>query len=331
MSQIKAARLLYAAVVAIGAAPGAALAAAPHLLGTIRADVPSAHELGRSAVAATVSAPSAKYTSAQYATGGVALRNRGVGVINISGAVAPIQAGYLYFADLFSGSAPATLTVNLAYIVPGTALHGHNLTLKLIGTGGDPCWGSSGIGVYKAKVPASEIYGNGSYVITLNSTETALTTGEDPWDGNVQYPLAEGASLVLIGTGSATVGVYDTTIPSGTTFADATYGYTLKLPAAAPGNQTLFDSIGADGQVGDSRIAETSNTTTVAGTVISGSGGIDPTGDFAATSGLPLPQLWDDNGHDITSLVGAGATTVAIGYTSGDDCITTIANVVSVQ
>jgi hypothetical protein len=325
-------------MIALGVAPVAARAADPHFLGSSRAGVPSAHGVARDVTTTTVSKPFTTFKNAQYATGGVALRNRGLGVINISGLVTPIQGGVIYFANLFSGSAPSTVTLNLAYLASGKYSPGRNLTLDLIATGADPCWGSSGIAVYRLKVPGGIFHGNGAYQITLNASTTALTTGEDPWDDNVQFPAAEGASLVIVGTGSATVGVYDASIPSGTTFDGSTYSYTLKLPAAAPGNLTLFDSIGADGQIGDSRFAAGyNNTITINGTLLSGNGGIDSTSDFGGTSGLPLPQLWDDTGHDITGLIASGATTLPVAITSnpagsgGSDCISTVANVVSVQ
>jgi len=51
--------------------------------------------------------PSATFSGAQYATAGVALRNRRVGAIQISGVTPPVKRALLYWAYLFSYAAPS--------------------------------------------------------------------------------------------------------------------------------------------------------------------------------------------------------------------------------
>jgi hypothetical protein len=185
--------------------------------------------------------------------------------------------------------------------------------------------------VYRAPVPLNVATGNGSYKITLSAPQSGLTTGEDPWDGNVVFPAAEGASLVIVGTGSYTVQLYDTAIPSATTFF-GTLNYSLTLPATASGTSILWDSIGADGQIGVSRKAfDSGESTSINSVAVSGPGGANLDSDWDGSSGWPLPQLWDDTGHDITAATPGGTTTLAVTISAPNDCISTVANVVAVQ
>jgi len=51
------------------------------------------------------------------------------------------------------------------------------------------------------------------------------------------------------------------------------------------------------------------------------------TGDWNGSSGFPLPQLWDDTGHQFPS---SGASTLNITFDGANqnDCLTGVANVV---
>src|SRR5208282_2194096 len=88
-----------------------------------------------------------------------------------------------------------------------------------------------------------------------------LSDGEDPWDDNVVFPLFEGASLVIVGTGSQSVGLLDG--QAGTTFTDSTYSNFYELPATF-NSSALLDNFGYDGQLGNSRLADISNETSYA-------------------------------------------------------------------
>jgi hypothetical protein len=186
-------------------------------------------------------------------------------------------------------------------------------------------------------VPTSVASGNGSYQITLEPGASGTTGGADPWV-SATLPLFEGASLVVVGKGSATVTLYDTNL-AGHTFASNTgITYTLELPTAAPGTETLFDNIGADGQHGVSRTAASryaEKYTHINSTLISGPYSTYEDSDWTGSAGLPIPQLWDDTGHDITAAVPKGTQTLNVDFSgpsnSEYDCLTTVANVVSVQ
>jgi hypothetical protein len=272
------------------------------------------------------------FRSAQYGTGGVALRNRRVGVLNISGVTGKVKAAYLYWAYLFTKTPPAKQTIAI------NRVNGSGATVSgtLLAVGGDPCWGSRGIAVYRAPVPLTVATGNASYEVSQNAAQSALGTGEDPWDGHLVFPAAEGASLVIVGTGTYTVEIYDKAIPSGKTFKGA-LSYSLTLPVAAKGTSTLWDSIGADGQIGKSRTPGSgfTETTTINGVGISGPGALNANSDWDGSSGWPLPQLWDDTGHDITAATPPGTTKLAVTIVSVPgsfvDCISTVANVVAVK
>ena len=282
----------------------------------------------------------ATYSNASYGTGGVALRNRIKGSIHISGVTGPTQAAWLYWAVLFA-STPSSAQlrgaskVQLQREFPPGIPSAAQLTGTLIAIGGDPCWGSAGTWVFRASVPTTVATGNGIYRIILNKNSTGLSDGEDPWDGNVVFPLAEGASLVIVGTGVASVGLVDG--QAGTTFS-AAYSNSYDLPAPATGGLVLFDNFGYDGQIGTSRTITASNeTTTVQGfpggvsVLVAGPGGETGDSDWDGSSGWPLPQLWDDTGHDITNAFAVGDTSVLVSYTSTRDCIGTVGAVISVQ
>ena len=146
--------------------------------------------------------------------------------------------------------------------------------------------------------------------------------------------------MVIIGTGTAKqrVAIYDVGL-SGHTFAGSTgISYSLTLPITATGKLTLFESIGADGQQGKSRLAILSaadEATVINGVTIAGPGSILNDGDWNGSSARPLPQLWDDVGHDITAATPAGTTTLDViignGGETPPDCMTPVANVVQVQ
>jgi len=320
------------AVPAIGVTPQKAA-----LLGTSR------FHAGKPAVPATSDVmrvkPLATFEQAGYATGGIALRNRDGGVVHISGLNGIVRTAFVYWAYLLPAGVvpPATQPIKIERLFPvGAPPNIRTVTGTLIGNGGDPCWGSAGNAVYRARVPTTVATGNGYYRITLLKEATGgLTDGEDPWDGNVVFPAAEGASMALIGDGTSNVSVFDQPM-SGTEFESGNpLNYKLVLPLAPTGGPKLFDAFGADGQIGASRLAEagvTDETVTINGTIISGAGGLDPDSDWNGSSGFPLPQLWDDTGHDIsvvTNPTGGPLTALNVTVTANGDCLIGVANIIS--
>lgn len=280
-------------------------------------------------------APAVTFSNAQYATAGVALRNRGAGTIEISGIVAPVRRAYLYWAFLYS----ATPTAGQAALLckPGGGSGPGNFScISTIGariaTGPDTCWNSQGIAVYRADVTAF-VTGNGEYRVKLLSSASAVSSGADPWLAPVVFPAAEGASLVVVGTGTRSVAIFDRGI-SAATFS-ATSGYTLGLPGGVKNPPVLWDHIGADGQLGTSRVASIANEATFINNVqISGPGASGVTAvtdsDWDGSAGWPLPQLWDDTGHSLSaSIAPVGTPSLAVRFESHGDCLAPIANVVS--
>jgi hypothetical protein len=288
--------------------------------------------------------PFMTYSNASYGTGGIALRNRGTGVLHVSGVTGYVQDAYLYWAILFNTTLPAKelYSAHLSRLFPypdvvenfegGVWLEG--ILLKI---GSDPCWGSKGIAVFRAQVPTWLAIGNGAYQVTIAS---GLTDGSDPWLTSEVYPLAEGASLVIVGGGDYTVGIYDAGFTA-TTFGKTgpqTLTYTLKLPGTVT-TDALWDNIGADGQAaGGPRGAsgrfdtssDTSETTTINSVAIAGPGGLDNDSDWNGSAGLPIPQLWDDTGHDIFAALDGSPTTAVISFYTITDCLATVSNVLAV-
>jgi hypothetical protein len=280
----------------------------------------------------------ATYTTAQFGSGGVGLRNRGTGGINIAGVITPVKAAFLYWAVITTGAAKAAdtqLKVQRLFPTPASALT--TVTGTLIGTGGSPCWPGNAISVYRAVVPTTLATGNGFYQVTLLPGAGGSTAGGDPWVGTPVLPLFEGASLVVVGTGpsGSRVVIYDSGLAGKTFHGNPGFSYTLTLPAATTGKLTLFESIGADGQEGASRLAESGNadeSTYINGVYVAGPFSLFNDSDWNGSSGKPIPQLWDDVGHNITTATPSGTKTLSVSIgnegESSYDCMTPVANVV---
>jgi len=287
--------------------------------------------------------PSVLEGKASYSTGGVSLRNRGAGNISISGLVGAPRVTFIYWAVITAGAVPAvTKSVELQRLYPVPASAPVVLNGAAVGAGPAPCWGPQGavITVYRALVPPAIAVGNGSYQVTLLKGAAGLANGADPWLGAPVLPLWEGASLVMIGNGVGTVSIFDLSL-AGKTFAPNPnpFNYVLALPVAPTGKRTLLDNIGADGQHVStaSRLDVTSmsdETTTINGVPVAGPGSDYVDSDWNGSSGLPVAELWDDTGHNITNVIqnAAGApmnlNIVIHSALAPADCLTPVANVV---
>lgn len=281
--------------------------------------------------------PFMTYNAAEYATGGVGLRNQEERSIIISGLPVPSSAvdAYLYWVFLLNTTTPPppVTGMKLCRTWPvGPTAACVTLSGTLIAIGGDPCWGSVGAYIYRAQVPVSVASGNGNYFARTLPGASGLTDGEDPWVGPVVFQLAEGASLVIVSTGVHTVSLYDTGI-AGLTSIGLPVAYTLLLPVPTTGGTVLWDNFGSDGQVGASRTANTAaqETTMINQCPIAGPGigAVDSDSDWNGNAGAPLPQLWDDTGHDISCAAPQGTTSLNVLFTSPGDCWNVVGNVVS--
>lgn len=281
------------------------------------------------------------FTNAQFGSGGVGLRNRSTGGISISGVVTPVKAAFIYWAVITSGSALAPdQKIMVQRLFPGPASAVVTITGTLLGTGPPPCWPGNLISVFRGTVPNTVATGNGLYKVTLLAGAGGSTAGGDPFVGTPVLPLMEGASIVIVGTGATgqRVAVYDTGLAGKTFFGNPGLSYSLTLPVATTGKLTLFESIGADGQHGAGRtaVASVSDERTVINSVhIAGPGSAYNDSDWNGSSGEPLPELWDDVGHNITAATPSGTTVLNITITNGGvnpyDCMTPVANVVQEQ
>jgi hypothetical protein len=267
--------------------------------------------------------PANVYTRAQHASGAVALRNRGSGGIEVSNVVLPVKAAFIYWAVITSGTPPvAARSVQIQRLGP-TASAVATVAGTAIGTGASPCWSGDRITVYKAAVPISVANGAGSYFIRLLPGASGSTAGGNPW-GSSPLP-------AMVGTNrTGTVSLFDSGLAGGT--FNSYLGYYLNLPVASSGRNVIIDLIGADGQIGDARDANSSTTleyTYINGSLIAGPSSNFRDSDWNGGIGQPLPQLWDTIGHQITSQAPVGTTQLYVDMYAYGDCLTPVANVVT--
>jgi hypothetical protein len=281
--------------------------------------------------------PSNVYFNASHASGGCALRNLGACGLNVSGGPGglsgyngPAQAAKLYWAVLIPPSTTAPPT-SFAVLIALPSVKVSVVTGVLITTAADPCWGSGGAAIYKGSVPLSGLStpATGNYSVIPVFPAGGSTTGGDPWNSPVVFPAYEGASLVVAGTGTNTVSLYDKGLPG--TFLGGT-NYTLFVQPTTT-SFSRFDNINADGQIGRS-ITPFANGEDLLlnGVLISGIGAPNPNSDYDGNTAAPLPQLWDNEAHDITGVPvvdpATGIIDLHVVVTGGNDCLVTVAHVV---
>lgn len=277
--------------------------------------------------------PSFVIPNASFGTGAVGLRNRGDGGINISGVGTPIKRAFAYWAVVTDGP-PTAAAANIslkrgAANGPFTNIHG-----TPIGTGQSPCWRGDRTTVYRASLPTSLANGNGLYLVLLRAGANGATGGQSPWVVS-DLPLFDGVSIVLVGTGASTVAVYDSNL--GGKMFYGRFAYKLNSPVSvASATTVLFHNIGADGQsgVGVAEVAATAGeVTTLNGRKIAGPGSPGGTGDWNGSVASPLPQLWDNTTHDVTNAAKAGSNPSVLPFVinAPDDCLVSVANVLSIQ
>lgn len=233
---------------------------------------------------------------------GTALRNRDDGTITIAGipAGATVTRAVLVWVLLYSGTAP-----------PGTiTFQGTPITADLTAsTSGTLCWGDSATIGYAADV-TSLVSGNGLYAVT---DPQRGTTREDA-DPEPVFPVTDGASLVVFYAGPGVNGQVFSDFNYNTNTAGA-FQRAFSGINSVGGPATLFLA-GPDGQ---NNSAET--------IAITGSGTISLSDTFEGSDPITGPSfsignLWDTDGHDVSSVVPAGqpTLTVSLGSQVGD-CI----------
>jgi hypothetical protein len=291
---------------------------------------PGANAVAPASVAVGLVNHSIRYTGASFATGAVGLRNRSEGGIEVSGFTGPVKLALLYWAVITNG-APTAAHSNVYFRKSGGSFV--NIAGSQVGVGQSPCWAGNRTTVYRGVVPSSVANGNGHYIILLRAGANGSTAGQSPWVSSVP-PLVEGASLVIIGTGVSTVSVYDVGF-AGRMFFDL-LTYQLNSVSVANAVEVLFHNIGADGQIGNGvgAIFEASReTTTLNGRTVAGPDSPANDSDWNGAVAGPLPQLWDNSTHWVTTQARAGATPTRLPFVvnAPDDCLVTVANIVSVR
>jgi hypothetical protein len=292
------------------------------------------------ATAALAVKPTLVFPSSSYTTGGVSLRNRGAGNINVSGLVGPAKVTFIYWTVINNGVPPAPAAkIEIHRLFPVLPAVGPVvLPGVVVGVGPAPCWGPAGntiITVYRAAVPPAIATGNGSYQVTLLPGAQAVTNGASPWKA-FGLPSWDGASMVMIGKGVNTVSIYDNGLAGHTFSPIPAFNYTINLPLATVG-VVLLDNIGSDGKHSNLGSREANMTigdesTMINGFPVAGPGSAYWDSDWNGSAGLPVTELWDDTGHDITATAPPGTIALNVSiFAPGPlpaDCLTPVANVV---
>lgn len=334
-----------AAILALGSSAWAAEQSRP--FGGSNSD-PSASQTAPKSKAYMPTAITMQFYKAQYGAAGTGLRNRQSAVINLSGVIAPVQAAYLYWGVIVPTPAEPVGVSQLTLIKQGGE-GGWPVVLNgtLLATAPASCWGGDHNSYYRALVPLSVATGNGSYDVIIPPGAVGLTDGSDPWlKANDTLPQWEGASLVLVGTGTSTVNIFDSGL-AGTPFTSPPlppFTYTVKLIGTPTGNDFIWSTINADGQTGKSVSAANysyDEQVFINGVQVSGPNegpnAHDTDSDFNGNDASPLPQLWDTRTHDLTTAGVIGhvkpqSLTISVSSRSGgkgQDCIEVVANVVA--
>ncbi len=261
-----------------------------------------------------------------YVAGGVGMRNIGSGNIDLSVPTGgTIVKAFLFWAIVWDGTPP-----------PNTGtLNSIPITGVLEGTSGTPCWYNTMdeiINFYSADVTGIAVSG----VNSLTGFPSGLTNNLPP-QGNIVFPLLEGATLVLVFRHPLwdynTVAIYT----GANTFANQSVSYNIGSyigrATGNPGDQLAQHTyIMADGQA-----RFVGGGTAFNGTPTSGPGtGIKTVDAFDGADGiipvLALDGLWDTHTLDVSSFFPNGVNTAANAEASAmNDCLTWGAQVISVK
>jgi hypothetical protein len=230
-----------------------------------------------------------------YSAAGAAMRNQGFGTITVTWTGTLVKAFLIW--DYIN---PTNVELNTG------SLNGNPITGTLQATDLSPCWGNGNIYVYADDV--TSIVTNGAN--SLTNFPSGVTTGEDPWDGNVVAPLDEGASLVVISqTGSVAQQVY---IYTG---AYTSVGTTLTSTfdhGASDGTTATITYIVADGQLPNNQAGW--NGATLSTDAFPGG---DP---HASSATWSFGNLWDTKTFSVPETLGATSDTATV--TGVGDCLT---------
>jgi len=249
-----------------------------------------------------------------YVAAGTALRNTGSGVITTS-YTGTVVAAYLVWG-IINPETTGTYESGAPYNLANAAINGHAITGTLQSDDVSPCWSNGYMWVYAAPVTSYVTSGTN----TVTGFASGLTTGEDPWDGNVVAPLDDGASLVVLTTGATANDIYMYTgaytepysgNPLTSTFthgaADATTATTtfIVLDGQLPSNYAQYNHVTIDSNAFPGSDPKTSSATWSYG------------------------NLMDTKTYSVSETLGATSDSASVGAYDGD-CVTWAAQVISI-
>jgi hypothetical protein len=247
-----------------------------------------------------------------YTAAGAAMRNQGYGNITVT------WTGTLFKAYLVWAYINYTATNS-----QGT-FNGQTITGTLQSTDYSPCWvEGTNVTVFAADV--TSLVKNGDNHLT--DFPSGLTTGENPWDGNIVTPLDEGASLIVIYTPPTTVHnqvyVYTGTYTNVNQYWElVSNGYLTSVfnHGATTGTTATTTFIVSDGQLSGNP-AEWDK-------VIIDSNAFPGTDPRVSSATWSKGNLWDTKTYSVPVTIGSTQDNATIGTTQYD-CITWAAQVLS--
>ena len=251
--------------------------------------------------------PTALYAvsgSYNYTAAGTALRNTGSGVITVS-YTGTVVAAYLIWGIIN----PSNAGLDAANI------NGNPITGTLQSTDASPCWGNGNLSVFAAVVTSYVVNGAN----TVSGFASGITTGQDPWSA-ATAPLDDGASLVVVTTGTSPQQVYiytgSYTEPSAGNPLTSVFNHGAAIATTA---QTTF--IVADGQLANNYAQY--NGVTINSNAFPGS---DPKTSAATWS---YGNLWDTKTYSVPEALSATTDSAGVGSNSGD-CLTWAGQVIMI-
>ncbi len=252
-----------------------------------------------------------------YVAAGTGLRNRGSGSIRLTGipSKATVVKAYLYWSIQGSAAgAPASFAAG--------RLNGTDVTGSLVGSGPGTCEPEAAYGfAYRADVSTLVTHG-GTY--SLSNFASGRTDGVDPWLVGSTAPLVDGASLVAVFEQAGYPHTRVLLADGYATTDGATLGTAMSwgFPATDPVPQVRTTYLGGGGQATDE---PASGFNGFAQSKVDWDG-TDP----QAAGSFSQGNLWDTDTVSVGRRVRPGHTAAIMTVTGGPDCISWIAQILSI-
>jgi Domain of unknown function DUF11 len=252
---------------------------------------------------ATVQVGVATVVTGGVTSAGTGLRNRAAGTISITGipSGATVTRAVLVWAILYSGAAPSNRIT-----FQGTAVTA-DLTTTISGS---LCWGDQQTIGYAADV-TSLVSGNSNYAIT-NAVNGVIRVDSNPAG---LLPYTDGASLFVFYGGP---GIADQVVSDFIYSTNTAGGNSRSLTGfISGGGVATLHLAGPDGQNNGGEVVSVS--ASAAGTL-----SFPDSWDGSAPQQSPdlsIGNLWDNDIHDVSSILPLGETSLTIFVGGGGDCV----------